>query len=81
MSSPPESDHVNTEMNELTIHFTIGDGLAGYICIAPDGEISAWLNKGPKGWVSVSKIKNTEGKDRSNIRFADINGDVRARRL
>jgi len=56
---------------------TPGDGLADYLCIDPDGRTTAWLNKGSNNFISQGQIKIAVGADRANVRFADIDGDVR----
>ena len=55
---------------------TLGDGRADFLCLDLDGRTTAWLNKGPNNFVSQGQVKFSEGADRANIRFADIDGDV-----
>lgn len=54
-----------------------GDGRADYLCMEPDGRTSGYLNHkdGPE---YISQFKKTEGKDRANLRWVDVNGDGRA---
>ncbi|KAK4890932.1 hypothetical protein LTR27_010380 [Elasticomyces elasticus] len=42
-----------------------------------DGLINGYLNKGIGNMVSQGQIKHSEGKERKNLRLADINGDGR----
>lgn len=48
-----------------------GDGRADILCIEKNGRVTAWLNKA-SGLVDVGQIKFSEGWDRANIRFADV---------
>ena len=56
-----------------------GDNHADYLCIKPDGYISAYMHpsnsKGP--WEDLGQIKFAEGRDRANLQFADVDGDGR----
>ncbi|KUL81743.1 hypothetical protein ZTR_11195 [Talaromyces verruculosus] len=47
-------------------------------CISQDGTVNGWLNKGLNNFQSAGLIKSKWGKERANLRFADINGDGRA---
>ncbi|KAF2830002.1 SGNH hydrolase [Ophiobolus disseminans] len=56
-----------------------GDGRVDYICMSPDGRSLAWLNT-PSGLHTLpstmpNQIKLSEGYDRSEHRWADVNGD------
>jgi hypothetical protein len=53
----------------------IGNGYPDYLCIDPDGRTTAWINT-KLNFESVGQIKFSEGADRANVRFVDINGDV-----
>ncbi|KAK1239333.1 hypothetical protein MKX07_008821 [Trichoderma sp. CBMAI-0711] len=52
-----------------------GNGRDDYLCLRRDGYISAWLHNDDNSWSSVGQVKFSEGKDRANLRFADVNGD------
>jgi hypothetical protein len=60
-----------------------GDGRADYLCIAVDGSATGYLNIADAnqpsgvGFTFVGQVKHDEGKDRANIRFYDVTGDVR----
>ncbi|KAH8688824.1 SGNH hydrolase-type esterase domain-containing protein [Talaromyces proteolyticus] len=63
---------------DLELISMVGDGKADFLCIGQDGTVNGWLNKGLNNFQSAGIIKTTEGKERANLRFADINGDGRA---
>lgn len=53
-----------------------GNGLADFLCMEPDGRTWGFLNSnGGKMLTKLSQIKKTEGKDRANLHFTDVNGD------
>lgn len=60
-----------------------GDGRADYLCLDLDGRTTGNLpatlkseNNGiPGSYTSVGQVKFSEGADRANIRFADVDGD------
>ncbi|AEO70515.1 carbohydrate esterase family 3 protein [Thermothielavioides terrestris NRRL 8126] len=54
-----------------------GDGRADYLCIQPDGTVTAWLNRAG-GMTDAGQVKATEGFDRANLRFADVEASGRA---
>ncbi|KAJ5794948.1 carbohydrate esterase family 3 protein [Penicillium paradoxum] len=54
-----------------------GDNRADILCVEPAGRITAWLNK-DTGLQNVGQIKASEGWDRANIRFADVEASGRA---
>lgn len=56
---------------------TLGDGKADILCIAPDGSVTGALNKGLNNFQDIGLIRSAQGIERANIRFADLNGDVR----
>ncbi|KAK1755378.1 hypothetical protein QBC47DRAFT_300196, partial [Echria macrotheca] len=56
-----------------------GNGMADMICLEKNGHASGWLNtNGGKTLTWHQQFKFSEGKDRANLRFADVNGDGRA---
>ena len=55
---------------------TIGTTHADYLCMTKDGTTSAYQNLGGLKFSYVPQIKDAEGHDRANIRYADIDGDV-----
>ncbi|KAK8017500.1 hypothetical protein PG993_013826 [Apiospora rasikravindrae] len=54
-----------------------GDGRADYLCLEKDGRTTGLLNT-QTGLVDVGQIKFSEGWDRANIRFADVEASGRA---
>jgi hypothetical protein len=62
-----------------------GDGLADYLWISPNGEVTAYKNGGPGAssgqwnWAPLGVISNgLPSNTRESIRFADMDGDGRA---
>ncbi|KAH6692576.1 hypothetical protein F5X68DRAFT_129659, partial [Plectosphaerella plurivora] len=51
-----------------------GNGKVDYICVYPDGRMTAMLNT-DTGFGDAGQIKYGEDLDRANFRFADVNGD------
>jgi len=58
-------------------HDLTGDGRADFLCVQPDGTVHGFINKGVNDFVDQGVIKDSEGRERANIRFADMNGDSR----
>lgn len=54
-----------------------GDGRADFLCVQTDGTVTGYLNKGVGDMVNQGLVKRSEGRERKNIRIADINGDGR----
>lgn len=54
-----------------------GDGRADVMCIEPNGRITGWLNL-KSGIQNIGQVKFSEGWDRANIRFADVENSGRA---
>ena len=54
-----------------------GDGRTDILCVEPNGRITARLWR-ENGFISAGQVKATEGWDRANIRFADVEGSGRA---
>lgn len=52
-------------------------GRADFLCMESNGRITGYLNKGVGNMLYQGQIKHTEGKERKNLRLADINGDGR----
>ncbi|MFI5868099.1 FG-GAP-like repeat-containing protein [Streptomyces sp. NPDC051546] len=60
-----------------------GDGRADYLYIAPDGTVTAYLNRGgdisgPAGWEHIGRIAGGTTTAHQQVRFADFDGDGRA---
>ncbi|WP_328622178.1 FG-GAP-like repeat-containing protein [Streptomyces sp. NBC_00354] len=60
-----------------------GDGRADYLYIAPNGNVTAYLNQGgdvggPNGWKSIGRIAWGTTTAHEQVRFADQDGDGRA---
>ncbi|KAK8026760.1 hypothetical protein PG991_003816 [Apiospora marii] len=66
-------------IHDISVRFADldGNGYDDYLCIDKDGRTTAFLH-GPEGWVDYGQVKVTEGADRANIRWEDVNGDGRA---
>lgn len=66
-------------LTDLAVHFgdLDGDGRADYLCMDPDGRTVAWQNTASGGLFALNQIKVSVGFDRSNHRWADVNGDGR----
>ena len=67
-----------------------GDGRADYLWIHTDGSVEAWLNLASHddgadaisaAWAYQGKIASGLGKNGSEVKFADLNGDGRAEYL
>lgn len=54
-----------------------GNGRADYLCLEKDGRVTGFVHKNDGGWEDVGQIKFADGKDRANLRWADVNGDGR----
>lgn len=52
-------------------------GRADFLCMQLNGVITGYLNKGVGNMLNQGQIKHSEGKERRNLRLADINGDGR----
>lgn len=46
--------------------------------VQQNGVTTGYLNKGVNNMVNQGQVKHAEGKERRNLRFADIDGDGRA---
>jgi lysophospholipase L1-like esterase len=58
-----------------------GDGREDYLVIADSGAVTVWLDKGGDGhggWSSYGQVTTGLTTDRSQVRFADFDGDGRA---
>ncbi|KPM44471.1 hypothetical protein AK830_g2091 [Neonectria ditissima] len=62
---------------DLSVRFAdlTGNHRADYLCIAPDGTVSGFLQEDNGAFVDVGQIKFAVGKDRANLRWADVDGD------
>ncbi|KAJ5003031.1 hypothetical protein K4K48_012569 [Colletotrichum sp. SAR 10_66] len=52
-----------------------GTNRADYLCITPDGTVSGYLQQDSGAFVDVGQIEFAIGKDRANLRWADVDGD------
>ncbi|KAJ4258177.1 hypothetical protein NW762_008322 [Fusarium torreyae] len=66
-------------LDDLAVRFAdlTGNGRADYLCLEKDGRVTGFVHKNDGGWEDVGQIKYAEGKDRANLRWADVNGDGR----
>lgn len=66
-------------LHDLAVQFAdlTGNKRADYLCIKPSGQVSAFLHPGKGGgaWEDAGQIKFAEGKERANLRWADVDGD------
>ncbi|KAK3385369.1 carbohydrate esterase family 3 protein [Podospora didyma] len=62
---------VNVRDHGMQLADIDGDGRADALCLEKNGRVTGWLNKA-SGMENVNQIKYTEGWDRANIRFADV---------
>ncbi|KAF4412991.1 Multidomain esterase [Colletotrichum fructicola] len=64
-------------IHDLAVRFANIDGgkRGDYLCIKPNGYVSGWVHKDDGTWEDVGQVKFQEGKDRANLRWADVNGD------
>ncbi|KAH8585657.1 hypothetical protein B0O99DRAFT_530303 [Bisporella sp. PMI_857] len=71
--------HHGVGLFDLGVRFAdiTGNGFPDYLCIAPDGITTAWINTN-MNFVALGQAKAPVGADRANLRYADINGDGKA---
>jgi hypothetical protein len=50
-------------------------GVPDYLCLASNGSVRAWASESNLWWNDRGNIKTAEGFNRSNVRFADIDGN------
>ena len=55
-----------------------GDGKADYLCMAPDGTTYGHVSRPNGNYEYMNQVKKSEGADRANLRWVDVNGDKRA---
>ncbi|PVH96898.1 carbohydrate esterase family 3 protein, partial [Periconia macrospinosa] len=60
-----------------------GNGCVDYLCMEPDGRTTGWINNCPNNGnnfnlENVGQIKKSEGLDRANHKWVDVNGDGKA---
>ncbi|WP_033288889.1 FG-GAP-like repeat-containing protein [Amycolatopsis jejuensis] len=58
-----------------------GDGRTDYLLIAPNGVVTAYLNRGGDGhggWLGRGQVAGGTTTDANSVRFADLDGDARA---
>ncbi|KAM0544199.1 hypothetical protein ACHAPJ_011950 [Fusarium lateritium] len=64
-------------ISDLAVRFAdlTGNNRADYLCIGPDGHVSGYLQQDNGVFSDVGQIKFPIGKDRANLRWADVDGD------
>ncbi|KAK8108347.1 uncharacterized protein PG998_010360 [Apiospora kogelbergensis] len=66
-------------IHDLAVRFAdiSGNGRGDYLCIAKDGRTTAFIHQDDGSWQNANQIKfaDPSGKDRANLRWADVNGD------
>ncbi|KAF5658685.1 killer toxin subunits alpha beta [Fusarium heterosporum] len=67
-------------INDLAVRFAdlTSNGRADYLCISPDGTTNAWIHNEDNSWTNAEQVKASEGVDRADIRWNDVNGDGKA---
>lgn len=58
----------------MSIDLFSGDGRVDYLCMERDGRVTGWINHGNKDLIYEGQVKFSEGWDRANLQFADVNG-------
>lgn len=63
-------------LEDLAVRFAdlTGNGRADYLCLHPDGTVKGYLHEDNGDMTWRGQLKFSEGKDRANLRFADVNG-------
>ncbi|MGI5450990.1 GDSL-type esterase/lipase family protein [Streptomyces sp. CA-243310] len=74
---------VTTDRTRVRFADHDGDGRADYLYVAPDGSVTAYLNRGgdiggPNGWEGIGRIARGTTPTHQQVRFADFDGDGRA---
>ncbi|MGZ9934984.1 FG-GAP-like repeat-containing protein [Streptomyces sp. NC-S4] len=72
---------VTTDRTRVRLADFDGDGRADYLYIAPDGGVTAYLNRGGDvgaGWQERGKVAWGTTRSHEQVRFADFDGDGRA---
>ncbi|KAM7211830.1 hypothetical protein V8F06_012803 [Rhypophila decipiens] len=66
--------------HDLAVRFAdiTGNGKDDYICLEKDGRAKGYVHNDQGDWDWIDQYKFSEGKDRANLRFHDVNGDGRA---
>ncbi|THC94729.1 hypothetical protein EYZ11_005768 [Aspergillus tanneri] len=54
-----------------------GNGRDDYLCVERDGRTWGWVHD-DNHWEYIDQFKFSEGKDRANLHWADVDGDGRA---
>jgi hypothetical protein len=62
------------------VHFAdiSGNGKADFLCVEKDGRSWGFLQGDNGSWEHIDQYKFSEGKDRANLQWADVDGDGRA---
>ncbi|KAH7129387.1 family 3 carbohydrate esterase [Dactylonectria estremocensis] len=82
LSNPAPARHCNQKrglgIDDLAVRFAdlTGNHRADYMCIEKDGRVTGFVHKDDGGWEDVGQFKFADGKDRANLRWADVNSDV-----
>ncbi|KAM0258235.1 hypothetical protein ACHAPA_011356 [Fusarium lateritium] len=67
-------------INDLAVRFAdlTGNGRTDYLCMSPNSSTNAWIHNDDNSWTNGERAKKTEGADRADIRWSDVNGDGKA---
>ncbi|KAK0625151.1 family 3 carbohydrate esterase, partial [Bombardia bombarda] len=65
------------DLHDLPVRFGDIDGNKrdDFLCIRPDGHVTAYVHNDDNSWKSIGQVKFEDGMDRANLRWADVNGD------
>lgn len=64
-------------IDDLSVRFGDIDGNKrdDYLCLEKNGRVTGYIHNKDNSWTYVGQVKFEEGKDRANLRWADVNGD------
>ncbi|KAI4602200.1 hypothetical protein KJ359_009438 [Pestalotiopsis sp. 9143b] len=64
-------------IHDLPVRFgdISGNGRGDYLCIEKNGRVSGFVHNSDDTWENVGQVKFTDGMDRADLRWSDVNGD------
>ncbi|KAJ4404934.1 hypothetical protein N0V82_010404 [Gnomoniopsis sp. IMI 355080] len=62
---------------DISVRFAdlTGNGLPDYVCMEQDGRTKAYLHNTDGSFTWQPQVKQSDGYDRANLRYADVDGD------
>jgi hypothetical protein len=54
------------------------NGRADYLFMSANSSTNAWIHNDDNSWTNAKRVKKTEGADRADMRWSDVNGDGKA---